>query len=44
MKKLTVCKLIVFSTKIVKDKELDTVLQVFVNKLNNVTLTTYVSL
>lgn len=44
MKKLTVCKLIVFSTKIVKDNKLDTVLQVLVNKLNNVTLTTYLSL
>lgn len=45
MKKLTVCKLIVFSAKILKDNKLDTVLQVFVNKLNNVTsLTTYISL
>lgn len=39
MKKLTVCKLIVFSAKIVKDNKLDTALQVFVNKVNNVTLT-----
>ena len=33
-----------FSAKIVKDNKLDTVLQVFVNKVNNVTLTTYTSL
>ena len=39
MKKLTVCKLIAFSAKIVKDNKLDTALQVFVNKVNNVTLT-----